>query len=80
MAERIKEIADETIDKWDIFFVEKEKREENERQKVDKSFTKVYQKEDKGKSKVGNVPNFTIKDNLPPPTQDTPLVVAEEST
>lgn len=44
MADIIKEIADEITDKWDIFFVEKEKREEKESQKVDKSFTKVYQK------------------------------------
>lgn len=52
MAGRVKEIADETIDKWDILFVGKEKREEKDRQKIDKSFTKVYQKIDKGKSRL----------------------------
>ncbi|XP_059070449.1 uncharacterized protein LOC131860101 [Cryptomeria japonica] len=40
MAGRVKEIADKTTDKWDILFVEREKKEEKERQKVDKSFTK----------------------------------------
>ncbi|XP_059066379.1 uncharacterized protein LOC131857696 [Cryptomeria japonica] len=44
---------------------------------MDKSFTKVYKKIDKGKSKVGSVPDITIKDNLPPLAQDTPLVVSE---
>lgn len=66
MADRLKEIADETMDKWDIFFVEKEKREEKDRQKVDKSFTKLHEKVDKGKGKVGSLPDITLKDNLPP--------------
>lgn len=80
MVEKVKEIADEIVDKWDVFFVEKEKREEKERQKVDKSFTKVYQKIDKGKGKVGNILDITVKDNLLPPAQDTPLVVEEAPT
>lgn len=37
----------------------------------------MYQKGDKGKRKVGNIPDLTIKDNLPPLTKDTPSVVAE---
>ncbi|XP_059064268.1 uncharacterized protein LOC131856491 [Cryptomeria japonica] len=37
----------------------------------------VYQKGDKGKNKVDNVPDLTIKDNLPPPAQDTPPVAVE---
>lgn len=77
---RVKEITDETIDKWDIFFVEKEKREEKDRQKIDKSFTKVYQKIDKGNSKVGTVLDIIVKDNLSPPAQDTPPVVSEAPT
>lgn len=40
------------------------------------SFAKAYQK-DKGKSKIGNVPNIMVKDNLPPLTQDTPPIIAE---
>lgn len=77
MAGRKKEIVDETTEKWDIFFVEKEKREEKGRQKEDKPFTKVYQKGDKGKNKVGSVPDLTIKDNLPPLTQNTPPATTE---
>ncbi|XP_059064822.1 uncharacterized protein LOC131856883 [Cryptomeria japonica] len=38
---------------------------------------KVYQKGDKGKNKVGSVPDLNIKHNLPPPAQDTPPAVAE---
>lgn len=53
------------------FFVEKKKKEEKERQKIDKSFTKVYQK-DKGKAKIGGVPAIKVIDNIPPPAQDTP--------
>lgn len=79
MARRVKKIADETTNKWDIFFVEREKKEEKDRQKMDKSFTKVYQK-DKGKGKIGSVPNITIKDNLPPSTQDAPPVTVEAPT
>ncbi|XP_059069861.1 uncharacterized protein LOC131859797 [Cryptomeria japonica] len=41
MPGRVKAIADETVDNWDLFFVEKEKKEEKERQKIDKSFTKA---------------------------------------
>lgn len=76
MAVRVKEIADEMIDKWDIFFMEKEKKEEKDRQKMDMSFAKVYQK-DKGKGKIGSVPDITIKDNLPPPTQDASPITIE---
>lgn len=78
MAGKVKEIGDEMTDKWDIFFVEKEKKEEKNRQKIDKYFTKVYQKSDKGKNKVGGIPDLTIKDNLPPLAEDTPPVVAEK--
>lgn len=70
MAGRVKEIVDETADKWDIFFVEKENKEERERQEMDKSFDKVYQK-DKGKRKIGSIPIIKVTDNIPPPTQDT---------
>lgn len=45
MVGRVKVIADETADKWDIFFVEKEKKGEKQRHKMDKSFAKVYQKD-----------------------------------
>lgn len=76
MAGRVKEIADEIADKKDTFFVEREKKEEKDRQKMDKSFTKVYQK-DKGKGKIGSVRNITVKDNLPPPAQDIPPITAE---
>lgn len=33
MADRVKKIADEIADKWDIFFVEREKKEEKDRTK-----------------------------------------------
>lgn len=79
MVGRVKEIADETTDKWDIFFVEREKKEEKDRQKVDKYFTKVYQKE-KGKGKIGSVPDIMVKDNLPPPAHDTSQITAEAPT
>lgn len=53
MVGRVNEIAEETIDKWDIFFVKKEKQEELNRPK--KTF-KVYQKDkDKGKGKIGGI-------------------------
>lgn len=70
MVGRVKEIVDETADKWDIFFVEKEKQEERRIPNVKKTF-KVYQK-DKGKGKIGGVPSIKITYNIPPPTQDTP--------
>lgn len=44
---------------------------------MDKSFTKVYQKIDKGKSKIGNIPDIIVKDNLPPLAQDTPPIISE---
>lgn len=66
MAGRVKEIANETANKWDIFFIEKEKKEERERQKMDKSFAKVYQK-DKGIRKIGSIPIIKVTNNLPPP-------------
>lgn len=76
MVGRVKEIADEIADKSDIFFVEKEKREEMNRPK--KTF-KVYQKDkDKGKGKIGRVPNIKITDNLPPPPLDTASVHSED--
>lgn len=53
------------------FFVEREKKEEKERQKIDKSFAKVYRKE-KGKGKIGGVPAIKVIDNIPPLAQDTP--------
>lgn len=62
MAGRVKE----TVDKWDIFFVEKKKQEERSRPKTKKTF-KVYQK-DKGKGKIGGVPSIKITNNIPPPT------------
>lgn len=80
MGSRVKEIADEMIDKCDIFFVEREKKEEKDRQMVDKSFANIYQKVDKGKGKIGNIPDITVKDNLPPLVQHTPPVVAEART
>lgn len=50
MAGRVNQIAKETTDKWDIFFVGKEKQEELNR--PTKTF-KVYQKDrDKGKGKL----------------------------
>lgn len=65
------EITEETIDQWDIFFVEKEKQEELKRPKT----VRVYQKyKDKGKDKVGGPPNLKIMDNLPPSHSDTPPV------
>lgn len=71
MAGRVNEITEERTNKWDIFFVEKEKQEELNRSK--KTF-KVYQKDkDKGKGKVGGIPNLKISDNLPP-LVDTALV------
>lgn len=42
MAGRVNEIAEETTDKWDIFFVEKEKQEELN---IPKKMFKVYQKD-----------------------------------
>lgn len=70
MAGRVNEITKETTYKWDIFFVEKEKQEELNRTKT----FKVYQKnKDKGKGKVGELPNIKVIDNLPPPPI-TPLV------
>lgn len=77
MAGRVKEIVDETADKWDVFFVEREKKEGKDRQKMDRSFTKVYQKVDKGKGKIGNIPDIIVKDNLPPLTQDTPPIISK---
>lgn len=76
MVGRVKEIVEETTNKWDIFFVEREKKEEKDRQKMDESFAKVYQK-DKGKGKIGSVPDIKIKDNLPPLTYDTPPITVE---
>lgn len=75
MAGRVKEIANEMKDKWDIFFVAKEKKEKRINRKW-MSFAKVYQK-DKCKGKIGSIPNITIKDNLPPPAQDTPPITTE---
>lgn len=74
MAGRVKEIVDETIDKWDIFFVEKEKKEERNRLKVEKTF-KVYQK-DKGIGKIGSVPSIKVIDNIPPLAQGTPPLMS----
>lgn len=69
MAGRVNEITKETTDKWDIFFVEKEKKEEL---KTPKTF-RVYQKDkDKGKGKIGGPPSIKVIDNLPPPPSDTP--------
>lgn len=74
MARRVNEIIEETVDQWDIFFVEKEKQEELLRPKT----IRVYQKDrDKGKGKVGGPPSLKITDNLPPPPSDTP---PEETT
>lgn len=71
MAGRMNEISKEIVDKWDIFFVEKEKQEELNRPKP----FKVYQKDkDKGKGQVGGPPSLKITDNLPPPRFDTPPV------
>lgn len=78
MVGKVKEIVDETTNKWDILFVEKEKKEEKDKQKIDKCFTKVYQKCDKGKNKVSSIPKLTIKDNLPPPVEDILPVVEEK--
>lgn len=65
------EITKETSDKWDIFFVEKEKKEELKRPKA----FRVYQKDkDKGKGKVGGPPSIKVTDNLPPPPSDAPPV------
>lgn len=77
MADKVKEIADETMDKWDIFFVEREKKEEKDKRKVDKSFANVYQKVDKGKGKIGSILDSMVKDNLPPSTQDTSPIIVE---
>lgn len=83
---RVKEIVDETADNWEIVFVEKEKQEEMNRPK--KTF-KVYQKDkDKGKEKIGGVPNIKITDNLPPPplanapvqSEDPPVINTEGIT
>lgn len=64
MVGRVNEIVEETTDKWDIFFVEKEKQEELRRPK--KTF-KVYQKDrDKEKGKVGSLPNIKVTEKLPP--------------
>lgn len=60
IAGRVKEIANEIADKWDIFFAEKEKQEERSRPKIDKTF-KVYQR-DKGKRKVAGDPSIKIID------------------
>ncbi|XP_059064685.1 uncharacterized protein LOC131856779 [Cryptomeria japonica] len=62
----------------DLYLRLEEKKEEKNRQKIEKSFTKLYQKSDKGKNKVGGILDLTIKDNLPPPVEDTPPVVAEK--
>lgn len=71
MVGRVNEIVEEMTDKQDIFFVEKEKQEELNRPK--ETF-KVYQKDkDKGKGKVGGIPNIKITDNLPPPLDTTPV-------
>lgn len=43
---------------------------------MDVSFAKVYQK-DKGKGKIGSVPNITVKDNLHPLAQDTSPIIVE---
>lgn len=65
MANRVNELSEETIDEWVIFFVEKEKQEKLKRPKD----FKVYQKDkDKGKGKVGGIPNIKVTDNLPPPS------------
>ncbi|XP_059064475.1 uncharacterized protein LOC131054486 [Cryptomeria japonica] len=37
-----------------------------------------WQKSDKGKNKVGGIPDLTIKNSLPPPAEDTPPVVEEK--
>lgn len=47
---------------------------------MDKSFPKVYQKTDKGKYKIGSVPDITVKDKLPPPAKDTPTIILEAPT
>lgn len=71
MVGRVNEVAEETANAWDIFLVEKEKKEEY----INPKPIKVYQKdEDKGKGKVGGPPSIKITDNLPPPFQDTPSV------
>lgn len=73
MAGRVNEVSKETIDAWDVFFVEKEKQEELLRRKT----IRVYQKDrDKGKGKVGGSPSLKITDNLTPPPSDTPLLEA----
>ncbi|XP_059067604.1 uncharacterized protein LOC131858389 [Cryptomeria japonica] len=64
---------------WDILFVEREKKEEKDTQKMDNSFTKVYQK-DKGKGKIGSVPAIMVKGNLAPLAQDTSPITAEAPT
>lgn len=79
LAGRVKEITYETTNKWDMFFVEREKKEEKDREKMDKSFTKLYQK-DEGEGKIGSVPDIIIKDNLSPLAQDTPPIIVEAST
>lgn len=85
MAGWVNEIVEETTNKWDVFFVEKEKHEELNRPK--KTF-KVYQKDrDKGKGKVGVLPNIKVTDNLPPPlvtslvqTNNTPATEDVDTT
>lgn len=68
MAGRVNEILEETADKWDIFFVEKEKQD----LKRPNTF-KVYQKEkDKGKGKLSGPPSIKVIDNLPSPSSNTP--------
>lgn len=75
MVGRVNEVAEETANTWDIFLVEKEKQEEYRNSKP----IKVYQKDkDKGKRKFGGPPSIKIIDNLPPPSQDTPLVTTIE--
>lgn len=73
MAGRVNEISEETANRWDIFFVEKEKQELKRPKTI-----KVYQK-DKGKRKVGGPPSLKIIDNLPPPTSYTPPVQTIDS-
>lgn len=70
MADRVNEMTEETTDKWDIFFVEKEKQEEL---KQPKTF-KVYQKEKgKGKGKAGGPLSIKVtSDTLPVVNIDTP--------
>lgn len=75
MVGKVNEISKETAGKWDIFFVEKEKQEELKRPKI----FKVYQKDkDKGKGKVGRLPNIKVTDNLPPPLV-TPSVLTNNT-